>query len=192
MLVVNDGARYIKTVEWSDEDQCFIGQCPGVVGTYCHGDNEAEVYAELCEIFDEWLEVLKQTANRYPRQLPAAESQKKSPDMRKHSFDFFEFEPPESEQFLDLAFASKRQYADLQEFLADCGALDESLRSSSGSGNWQETTEYVRAYLRKCLGIELPLTNGSQPTVLSKEWNDVEVSMETPEEFVWFHWWTTA
>jgi predicted RNase H-like HicB family nuclease len=56
---VNDSARYIKIVEWSDEDQCFIGQCPGVVGQYCHGDNEAEVYAELCEIVDEWLEMLE-------------------------------------------------------------------------------------------------------------------------------------
>jgi predicted RNase H-like HicB family nuclease len=56
---VNDSARYIKIVEWSDEDQCFVGQCPGVVGPCCHGDDEAEVYAELCEIVDEWLETLK-------------------------------------------------------------------------------------------------------------------------------------
>ncbi len=56
---MNDSARYIKIVEWSDEDQCFVGQCPGVVGPCCHGDDEAEVYAELCEIVDEWLETLK-------------------------------------------------------------------------------------------------------------------------------------
>jgi predicted RNase H-like HicB family nuclease len=61
---VNDSARYIKIVEWSDEDQCFVGQCPGVVGTCCYGDNEAHVYAELCEIVDEWLEILKKDGKR--------------------------------------------------------------------------------------------------------------------------------
>ena len=55
-----DSARYIKIVEWSEEDQCFVGQCPGVVGPWGHGDNEVDVYAELCQIVDEWLEILKQ------------------------------------------------------------------------------------------------------------------------------------
>jgi predicted RNase H-like HicB family nuclease len=63
---VNDSARDIKTVEWSDEDQCFIGQCPGVVGPCCHGDDEAEVYAELCQIVDEWLKVLRQEGKPLP------------------------------------------------------------------------------------------------------------------------------
>ena len=57
--VVNDSARYMKIVEWSDEDQCFVGQCPGVVGQCCHGDNEADVYAELCQIVEECLEISK-------------------------------------------------------------------------------------------------------------------------------------
>jgi predicted RNase H-like HicB family nuclease len=64
---VNQSARYIKIVEWSDEDQCFVGQCPGVVGPCCHGDNEAEVYAELCQIVDEWLEILKQDGKPLPQ-----------------------------------------------------------------------------------------------------------------------------
>lgn len=63
---MNDSARYIKIVEWSDEDQCFVGQCPGIVGPCCHGDNEAEVYAELCEIVDEWLELLRQEGQPLP------------------------------------------------------------------------------------------------------------------------------
>jgi predicted RNase H-like HicB family nuclease len=63
---VNDSAKYIKIVEWSDEDQCFIGQCPGIVGPCCHGENEAEVYAELCQIVDEWLEIFKQDGRPLP------------------------------------------------------------------------------------------------------------------------------
>lgn len=63
---MNESARYIKIVEWSDEDQCFIGQCPGIVGQCCHGDNEADVYAELCQIVDEWLEIFKADGKPLP------------------------------------------------------------------------------------------------------------------------------
>jgi hypothetical protein len=63
---MNDSARYIKIVEWSDEDQCFVGQCPGIVGPCCHGDNEAEDYSELCEIVGERREIFKQDGRPLP------------------------------------------------------------------------------------------------------------------------------
>ncbi len=56
---MNDSARYIKIVEWSEEDQCFVGQCPGLIGPCCHGEDEAEVYTQLCRIVEEWLDTLK-------------------------------------------------------------------------------------------------------------------------------------
>ena len=59
IAIVNESARYIKIVEWPDEDHCFVGQCPGVIGPCCHGSDEAEVYSLLCQIVDEWLETLK-------------------------------------------------------------------------------------------------------------------------------------
>jgi len=52
---VTDSARYIKIVEWSEEDSAFVGQCPGVIGPCCHGTDEVQVYRELCEIVSEWL-----------------------------------------------------------------------------------------------------------------------------------------
>ena len=61
-----ESARYIKLVEWSDEDQCFVGQCPGIMGPCCHGDDEAEVYAQLCQIVDEWIETLKNDGQPLP------------------------------------------------------------------------------------------------------------------------------
>lgn len=63
---MNDSAKYLKIVEWSDEDQCFIGQCPGVIGPCCHGDNEKEVYSELCEIVDEWLTLWRKEGKPLP------------------------------------------------------------------------------------------------------------------------------
>ena len=63
---MNESARYIKIVEWSDEDQCFVGQCPGIIGPCCHGGDETEVYADLCHIVDEWIETLKQDGKPLP------------------------------------------------------------------------------------------------------------------------------
>ena len=63
---MNESARYLKIVEWSDEDQCFVGQCPGIIGPCCHGDDEAQVYAELCQIVDEWVALLKKEGKPLP------------------------------------------------------------------------------------------------------------------------------
>lgn len=47
---MNETYRYVKIVEWSDEDQCFIGSCPGLFYGGCHGKDEKHVFSELCEI----------------------------------------------------------------------------------------------------------------------------------------------
>ena len=49
--------KYLKIVEWSDEDNCYIGSIPGFLGPCCHGDNEQEVYKQLCIILDEWIKI---------------------------------------------------------------------------------------------------------------------------------------
>jgi predicted RNase H-like HicB family nuclease len=63
---VKESVQYVKIVEWSVEDQCFVGQCPGIVGPCCHGGNEVEVYAELCEIVDECIEIYNQDGRPLP------------------------------------------------------------------------------------------------------------------------------
>lgn len=45
--------HYVKIVEWSDEDQCFVGSCPGLFYGGCHGEDEQKVFAELCDIVDD-------------------------------------------------------------------------------------------------------------------------------------------
>ena len=52
--------QYVKIVEWSEEDQSYIGSCPGLIGPCCHGDDEAKVYKELCKIVDEWIIIHQQ------------------------------------------------------------------------------------------------------------------------------------
>ena len=49
--------KYLKIVEWSKDDNCYIGSIPGFLGPCCHGDNEEDVYKQLCKILDEWIEI---------------------------------------------------------------------------------------------------------------------------------------
>ena len=44
----------MKVVEWSDADKCYVGSALPLIGPCCHGDNEAEVYKQLCQIVEEW------------------------------------------------------------------------------------------------------------------------------------------
>jgi len=47
--IKEQAARYAKFVEWSDEDECFVGRCPEIMAGGVHGGDEAKVYAELCQ-----------------------------------------------------------------------------------------------------------------------------------------------
>jgi len=59
-------ARYAKIVEWSDEDQCFIGSCPGLFYGGCHGDDEQSVFAELCQLVEETVELYQREGRPLP------------------------------------------------------------------------------------------------------------------------------
>ena len=59
-------ARYLKIVEWSDEDRCFVGRCPGLFFGGCHGDDEAEVYRELCGLVEEHVAGLRAQKEKLP------------------------------------------------------------------------------------------------------------------------------
>jgi predicted HicB family RNase H-like nuclease len=62
-------ARYTKLVEWSDEDACFVGSAPPLIGRCCHGHSETKVYAQLCLIVEEWIEILETDGRELPEPL---------------------------------------------------------------------------------------------------------------------------
>lgn len=66
--------KYLKLVEWSEEDRCYVGSVPGWIGNCCHGMDEMKVYQELCRIVDEWIEIYKKDR----RPLPPATTKKYS------------------------------------------------------------------------------------------------------------------
>jgi predicted RNase H-like HicB family nuclease len=63
---VKESARYIKIVEWSEADQGFVGSCPDLFYGGCHGDDEKEVFAELCALVEEVVELYKQDGKPLP------------------------------------------------------------------------------------------------------------------------------
>jgi predicted RNase H-like HicB family nuclease len=63
---MNIATRYVKIVEWSEEDECFVGSCPGLFYGGCHGDDEQAVFAELCRLVEETIEQYMQDGRRLP------------------------------------------------------------------------------------------------------------------------------
>jgi predicted HicB family RNase H-like nuclease len=64
-------SRYTKMVEWSDEDQCFVGRCPEMMLGGVHGQDEAKVYAELCRAVEETIELIHTDGGELPKPLAA-------------------------------------------------------------------------------------------------------------------------
>ncbi len=63
---MKDSAKYVKIVEWSDEDQCYVGSSPGLIYGGCHGDQEKEVFDELCQIVDDAIAVYREEGKPLP------------------------------------------------------------------------------------------------------------------------------
>ena len=63
---MKDSARYAKVVEWSEEDQCYVGSAPGLIYGGCHGEDERQVFAELCQIVEEAIQLYRSDSKPLP------------------------------------------------------------------------------------------------------------------------------
>jgi predicted RNase H-like HicB family nuclease len=63
---MRESARYAKIIEWSEEDQCYVGSSPGLIFGGCHGVDEKDVFAQLCAIVEEVIELYKQDGKPLP------------------------------------------------------------------------------------------------------------------------------
>lgn len=63
---MKSSVRYLKIVEWSKEDRCYVGTCPGLMLGGIHGHDEAKVYAELCDAVEEWIAIHEQDGLALP------------------------------------------------------------------------------------------------------------------------------
>ncbi len=58
--------QYHKWVEWSEEDQVYIGKCPDII-TGIHGDDPVALYAELCHEISDVLEHFRSQGRPLPK-----------------------------------------------------------------------------------------------------------------------------
>jgi hypothetical protein len=63
---MKDSARYVKIVEWSDEDQGYVGSSPGLIYGGCHGEDEKQVFDELCRIVEEAIALYRREGKPLP------------------------------------------------------------------------------------------------------------------------------
>ncbi len=63
---MKDSAKYVKIVEWSEEDRCYVGSAPGLILAGCHGSDETAVFEELCRIVEEAIEIYKADGRPLP------------------------------------------------------------------------------------------------------------------------------
>ncbi|MBI4570266.1 MAG: toxin-antitoxin system HicB family antitoxin [Planctomycetes bacterium] len=58
--------RYLKVVEWSPEDGCYVGTSPGLMFGGVHGHDEAVVYKDLCAVVEECLRLHAEDGDPLP------------------------------------------------------------------------------------------------------------------------------
>ncbi len=63
---MKENARYVKIIEWSFDDHCFVGSAPGLFYGGCHGSDEKQVFSELCEMVEETIELIKKDGKPLP------------------------------------------------------------------------------------------------------------------------------
>ena len=59
-------AQYLKIFEWSEEDGCYVGRCPELMLGGVHGRNEQKVFAQLCQVIDEWVKISEHDGDELP------------------------------------------------------------------------------------------------------------------------------
>ncbi|NIP19174.1 MAG: toxin-antitoxin system HicB family antitoxin [Xanthomonadales bacterium] len=47
--------RYLKLVYWSEEQQAYVGRCPGLYFEPVQGEDELEVYTDLVQGIEDWI-----------------------------------------------------------------------------------------------------------------------------------------
>ena len=105
---IKDGVRrYLKVVEWSDEDQVYIGSAPPLIGQACHGRSEAEVIAQLQVIVEEWVGTLLADGKPLPERTAN----------KNYSGKFVVRVPPEVHRKVALQAAARGE--SLNQFVAD-------------------------------------------------------------------------
>ena len=58
-MVSHISNNYLKVVEWSQEDQCYVGTAPGLFVGGVHGKSQEKVFKDLCMAVEEAISILR-------------------------------------------------------------------------------------------------------------------------------------
>ncbi len=58
--------RHAKIVEWSQEDQCYVGSAPGLILGGCHGADERTIFSKLIDFVNEAIALYYADGKRLP------------------------------------------------------------------------------------------------------------------------------
>ncbi len=58
--------NYLKVVEWSEEDQCYVGTAPGLIIGGVHGKSQDNVFKELCVAVEGAVSTLRKEGKPLP------------------------------------------------------------------------------------------------------------------------------
>lgn len=61
--------QYLKVVEWSQQDKCYVGTAPGLMIGGVHGKDEHKVFQELCQVVDEVIKTLQEEGKPLPKPI---------------------------------------------------------------------------------------------------------------------------
>ncbi|AFM12111.1 type II toxin-antitoxin system HicB family antitoxin [Turneriella parva] len=61
-----EAKQYTRLIQWSDEDKCFIGECPELLVGGVHGKDEIAVHKALTQVIDEAIEILDKDGRKLP------------------------------------------------------------------------------------------------------------------------------
>lgn len=62
---MKESDKYHKWVEWSDEDQVYLGKCPDLISGI-HGTDPVTLYGELCQVVEDVIEHFKSEGRPLP------------------------------------------------------------------------------------------------------------------------------
>ena len=62
---MNTSDKYHKWVEWSEEDNVYIGKCPDLI-TGIHGHDPQQVYTDLIEVIEDVIDHFVSEKRRLP------------------------------------------------------------------------------------------------------------------------------
>ncbi len=63
---MKESDRYVKVVEWSEDDQAYVGSAPGHIYGGCHGSDERAVFDQLCRMVDEAIDLYRTDGKPLP------------------------------------------------------------------------------------------------------------------------------